>query len=458
MDTFAVTLQQRLDEAAVRHDVPGAAVAVGHGDTLVEAATGVLNVETRTPVTPESVFLVGSVTKPWTAALVLQLVDDGLVELDQPVRRYLPEFGLVDDATAARVTVRHLLSHTGGFTGDLFADTGSGDDALDRYLEHLHTAAEPVHPPGELFSYCNAGYNVLGALAARVRGDTWEAVVQERLFAPLGATLVTVSPAEPNGLAMASGHGKPRGADAPGVVPDWRPPRSNGPAGTRLGAAPRELVRLGRMLLNGGSPVLSPQSVAAMRTPQVPLPGATGRGARHWGLGLALLDWGGTPVFGHDGNLPGLSTMWYVLPGHDLVVALCGNSNNISGLFDDVLVPAIQEQTGVVVPPRPVPPTVPASPPRNGTGAGTDLTRYAGRYAIPLMDFEVTVDGGDLVVTTTPRGLAAAAGDPPSTHRYVRLADETFIATEPEYGSHSTITFVHNGRYLHSMRAAPRIA
>ena len=128
--------------------MPGAAVAVGVGDELVEAATGVVNRDTGVETTTDSVFQIGSVTKVWTAALVMQLVDEGLVDLDAPVRRYLPEFGVVDAAASASVTVRQLLSHTGGFDGDLFEDTGRGDDAVDRLLAFMRTNARQVHPTG----------------------------------------------------------------------------------------------------------------------------------------------------------------------------------------------------------------------------------------------------------------------------------------------------------------------
>ena len=146
-------LQHWIDEAAARHDVPGAAVAVQKDDDdPVEAATGVINLNTGVATTTDSVFQIGSVTKVWTAALVMQLVDEGLVDLDAPVRRYLPRFAVADPVVTVTVTVRQLLSHTGGFAGDLFEDTGRGDDALDRLLVFMRTGAHQVHPPGELFS------------------------------------------------------------------------------------------------------------------------------------------------------------------------------------------------------------------------------------------------------------------------------------------------------------------
>src|ERR1700759_783117 len=124
-----------VDRAAARHRVPGAAVAVGTGDALFEAATGVVNRNTGVAATPDSLFQIGSVTKVWTASLVLQLVDDGLVALVEPVRESLPTFCLPDAHAAGAVTLRHLLSHTGGFEGDLFEDTGRGADAVPKLVD-----------------------------------------------------------------------------------------------------------------------------------------------------------------------------------------------------------------------------------------------------------------------------------------------------------------------------------
>src|SRR6266545_4396953 len=141
--TLLPDLQTRLDEAARRHDVPGAVVAVGYESELAEAATGVVNRNTGVATTPESVFQIGSVTKVWTTALVMQLVDEGLVELDQPVRRYLPGFAVVDPEATETVTVRQLLSHTGGFDGDLFEDTGRGGGGARRVPRRLRLDVEP---------------------------------------------------------------------------------------------------------------------------------------------------------------------------------------------------------------------------------------------------------------------------------------------------------------------------
>ena len=222
--------QGRLDALADKHGVVGATLAIAHRGETVEAATGVLNLRTGQPATPDSLFQAGSITKVWTAVLVMQLVDEGLLDLDAPVVTYLPDFRVQDARLTATVTTRQLLTHTSGIDGDLFLDTGRGDDALPTYVAAMAELTETV-PQGELMSYCNSGYSLLGHLVATLRGATWEQVLSERLLAPLGLTSAGTLPEEALLHGAATGHLTPPGADAPVVTPQWGIYRSAGPAG-----------------------------------------------------------------------------------------------------------------------------------------------------------------------------------------------------------------------------------
>jgi CubicO group peptidase (beta-lactamase class C family) len=440
-------LEKLLARTAERYDVPGAAVAVGHDNQLLEAATGVLNRETGVEATSDSVFQIGSVTKVWTAVLVMQLVDEGLVDLDEPVRTYLPEFGVVDAAASGSVTVRQLLLHTGGFVGDVFEDTGSGDDALDRYLVHLRGHAGQLSAPGALYSYCNSGYAVLGALVARLRGDIWESVLRERLIKPLGVRHMALSAEEAILFRAAAGHIRSE------VARPWQLPRSNGPAGATPCAAPRELVRFGRFFLDGGvtaagDRLLSADAIAAMTAPHLTLPGVPERGAGHRGLGFELFDWGGTAAVGHNGGTMGQAALWRVVPAHRLVVAISATGADAPGFFDDLLDAIVRDLTGVTVPARPVPPSGPHAP---------GPAEFAGRYEYPMATYDVVATDEGLEVTETPQGLAAQMGDPPTTQRYVALSGTTFITTEPDNGSHATFTVLDGGQYLYGGRLARRV-
>ena len=349
-------LQALLDESAERHGVPGAAVAVGVGGELIEAATGVVNRDTGVATTTDSVFQIGSVTKVWTASLVMQLVAEGSVELDAPVRRYLPAFGVLDGTASESVTVRQLLSHTGGFEGDLFEDTGRGDDALGRLIAWMHSNAGQVHRPGALHSYCNSGFCVLGAMVAELRGGTWEAVLRERLIEPLGVTHMALFAEEAIVFRAAAGHV----GDRQHVVSRWQMARSNAPAGSTPCAAPRELVTPRpdvprRRSRHGRHPAAARRHLRRHAAAAGHAPG-DGR-AFHYRLGSGFhavrLGRTASPAT-TAATRP--DTYWRIVPDRDVVVAITANGGDAGALFDDVLPRILAETAGIRVPPRPVPP------------------------------------------------------------------------------------------------------
>ena len=239
-----VDLHDRLTALAEKYGVVGASVAVAVGDTTTLAATGVLNTRTGSPVTTDSVFQIGSITKVWTATLVMQLVDDGLVDIDVPLVTYLPDFRVLDERITAGVTARHLLNHTSGIGGDFFPDTGRGDDCVERYVAAMADLAAS-HPVGATMSYCNAGFVLLGRLIEVVRGQSWDEVIRERLFAPLGLTSAGTLPEEALLWGAAAGH---FGTE---VTDQWGLPRAIGPAGL-VQARASDLLAFARLHLADG--------------------------------------------------------------------------------------------------------------------------------------------------------------------------------------------------------------
>lgn len=126
--------------------IPAASVAILAGGEIFTTAAGILNRNTGVEADEDSVFQIGSITKTWTATLVMQLVDEGLLDLDVPVRDTVPAFAIGDDAAASAITTRQLLSHVSGFEGDLFNDTGVGDDAVEKYLATIADAPQLFAP------------------------------------------------------------------------------------------------------------------------------------------------------------------------------------------------------------------------------------------------------------------------------------------------------------------------
>lgn len=185
ISTHSEELQVLVRDAARELEIPGAQLALLQEGELWSFSTGMANVATRVPVTDDTLFQVGSVTKLYTAALVMQLADRGLVDLDAPVRRYLPTLRVGDEETVERVTSRHLLTMSSGLDNGPYLDTGRGDDAVLRYVDAL-AGIPPVFPPGDGFGYSNASTCVAGRLVESLTGRCWDDTLVEQLLTPGG--------------------------------------------------------------------------------------------------------------------------------------------------------------------------------------------------------------------------------------------------------------------------------
>ncbi len=319
------------------HKVPGAVIAVLKDGQIIDGAGGVLSTSTLVDATPDSVFQIGSITKVWTATLVLQLVDDGLLDLDLPIQTYITDFHLADEASAASITTRQLLSHQGGFEGDVFTDTGRGEDAIAKYITSIAELPQ-LFSPGELFSYNNVGFSILGRLVEILREKTWEQALLDHIVTPLGLTHVAPSAYEAILHRAAVGHVGP-GEDGIEIsAPTWALARSNEPAGSMLAMTPRDLVSFVKMHLDGGTApdgtrILSAESVAAMQTKHVDLPRLTGMGDA-WGLGWEIIDSSAPTVLGHDGGTIGQAAFLRIVPEEGLAVAMLTNGGDVFGLFE----------------------------------------------------------------------------------------------------------------------------
>ncbi len=457
-DTSALVdeLRATLAHRAEARGVPAAAVAVVVGDEIVEHAVGLLSTATGVDATTDSVFQIGSITKVWTATLVMQLVDDGLVELDAPITQYLPELRLADATAAAAITVRHLLSHRSGFEGDIFTDTGRGDDAVEKYVALLADAAQ-IFAPGALFSYSNAGYVVLGRLIERMRDTTWEQALVERIAAPLGLGTVSPSPYEAILHRAAVGHVGPDENGVQTPAPFWALARSNEPAGSMLAMSAHDLAVFARAhLRDGAAPeggsILSPSSVAAMRRTEVRLPRLAGMGAA-WGLGWEIAREGDALLFGHDGNTVGQSSFLRIAPDAGVAVVLLTNGGDAAGLFHDVVDPLLRGLAGRGLPEEPVPAD-------DATADGADA--FLGVYANSTVEMEVERDDeGRLWLAQRPRPELQALGAEPSRDELVRFSEDALILRERKDGMHVVLAFLEpddDGRasFLHVGRAVAR--
>jgi CubicO group peptidase (beta-lactamase class C family) len=396
-------LQKNFDELVRSHNIPGAQLAVMDGDQITEVATGVLSLRTQFPVSPDALFLPGSIGKVYTATLILMLVDDGKLDLDSPVRRYLPNFTVRDDVARDTVTVRNLLSHTSGFDGDIFLDTGRGDDALSRYVDALHDLPQ-IAAPGAIWSYGNSGYSILGRIIEVVADATYEQVLHDRVFQPLQLEH-TVAFAEDVLLHPASvGHSAdPSNAGAYAVSPTWGLFRSCGPMGAAVVASAGDVLRFASMHLRGGlapddKRVLSEQSVQAMQTRQVDLVDDSLIG-QSWGLGWLLDRWGDVAVIGHDGNSIGQNAFLRVAPEQRFGFCMQTNVDSALELYKEVAAWLFGERLSVGPRPEPEP---------TGDDRVDEPERYVGIYQREGVRFDVHSDADGRLLADVVASHAAA--------------------------------------------------
>src|SRR5512133_1541752 len=202
--------------------IPGVAVGVWADGRDVYACHGVTSLDNPLPVNKDTLFLLASLTKTYTATALMCVVASGQVELEAPVRRYVPELRLSDERAAAEVTVLNLLNHTSGLDWDLMVDTGEGDDALARFVKL--SELKLVAAPGDRTSYSHAAYSLAGRIVEKVTGLTYEHAVASLVFKPLGLSHSFFAPEDVMTRRFAVGHNR----DEDGTLSIgrmWRGPR-----------------------------------------------------------------------------------------------------------------------------------------------------------------------------------------------------------------------------------------
>ncbi len=167
------------------YHVPGVAVGVYNDGVQQVGGLGVTNVDHPLAVNEETLYQIGSISKTFTGTTAMRLVEQGKLDLDAPIRTYLPDLKLADADATERATMKHLLTHTGGWVGDYFDDLGAGDDALAKMAVQMATVPQ-VAPLGTLWSYNNAGFYLAGRVIEVITGKPFEAAVQELVLDPLG--------------------------------------------------------------------------------------------------------------------------------------------------------------------------------------------------------------------------------------------------------------------------------
>lgn len=381
-------LGELLTDTAAEFEVTGAQTALVIAGEPVHASTGIANFDLQTPVTDDTVFQIGSTTKVWTAVLLMQLVDEGRVDLDTPVATYLPDIRLAVGEEWRSITPRQLMSMSSGLDSGPYARSGRGDDCIENYVRMLGDIPL-VFPPGTAYGYSNASTNVTGLIIERLTGTSWDDALKRRILAPGGFTEAVSLFDDLPYFRVAVG----KNPGVPHAHRPWHFGRGMGPTGSTLATSARDLARFGAMFLRGGVPaggerLLSQAAVATMQTPQIAVPPAAF--ATNWCTGPYHLDWHGIDVFGHVGMSENGASVLRWIPELDVSMAVVHNTpSRTSAFIGAVYERVLRDRLGVPIPPAPDPDDF----------APVDPSPYVGRYSAFGRDYEVAEQDGALVLT-----------------------------------------------------------
>ncbi len=302
--------------------VPGLAYAVvDDGGITTGGARGVVRLGGEVAVTPDTPFVIGSISKSFTALSVLQLVEAGEVDLDTEVSHYLDVFS---DRPAGAITIRQLLSHTSGFStgqGNASHPDPTGEkDELARGVEQL-AGVTPAGSPGAQWEYSNANYEILGRVVEVVSGQEFQAYVAEHILEPLGMEHSFVADGKAH-ADMATGHTPWFGTKRP--LPDTTTDRATAPQGGIVASA-NDLARYLQVIMNGEDDVLSAEGKALMMRP-------AGEVSPSYGLGWKLEPSTGTAW--HDGTSPGVETLAMMVPAEKKAAVVLVNGGSGFGFAE----------------------------------------------------------------------------------------------------------------------------
>jgi CubicO group peptidase (beta-lactamase class C family) len=425
-----------LEAARAGANVTGASFAYWDGRTLHIAVSGLRNSVTRDPVTNDTLMHVGSITKVTNAALMMQLVDDGLIALDDPVLQHIPELRTRDMAALRNVTCAMLVNHTSGIDGEWLPEYGPDQERIVDTIERCASLGQ-LFAPGEMTSYNNVATVIAGYLSQKLRGKSWYTLVRQRIYEPLEMRHALVDPLDVPRFRISVGDlteaatGKMVQTTRPFLAPSFAP------AGTTQMTSASDLVMLARTLIGGGVGtngvrILSQASATAMMTPSAEYV-RVGRTVDKVGLGWGIRPGG---VVSHGGGGPGVRSTLVAHPASGRAVALLTNCDKGDVLAATFLDPIVESWTGIK-----------AHEPLRRLTTAVNPSPYVGTYENNADRYIIAARDGALSLRTYDKMSTYdnSNQDRPDTALYF-VGDDTFEGkSRTPGGSDITMRFVRPG-------------
>ncbi len=417
------------EKAARISGCAGLQLSLIKGSQQLDLVHGTANAELGIPMTRDTVVQIGSTTKVFNATIVLSLVEEGKLDLDVPVKRYIPEFEVADRKATDTLTLRHLLSMSSGLDNGDYRDYGEGADAVAKRVAGMKTL--PQHfSPGTHFGYSNAGIDITGHVTERVTGRIWDDLLKERVLQPAGLKNAASLYRDRMFQRASVGHVIDPKSGKPSILRPWDGiSRGLAPAGATLTVSAHDLARFGKLFLNqgvadSGTRVLTQDSVKRMMTAHIDVP--VHWFAVSWGLGPCMSRWGGVQVWGHHGgNSSGGSFLFWV-PGKDAVMACTFNTMSPRVVYERLVKIMTQDVMaaafGIANP----------GIQRPSTPVEVDPQRYTGIYESLAGQCRVESLADGLSMTTS---VTTYKKSPDDIVRLIPLGDDRFLVDRgPEAG------------------------
>jgi CubicO group peptidase (beta-lactamase class C family) len=375
IDHILEPLDAQVRSMLEQHLVPGVAVGLLIDGQPHAAGWGVTNVDYPRPVDADTVFQIGSATKPFTGAALASLASQHRIDFEAPVRTYIPELELGNREVAEQMTVRHLVTHSSGFLGEEVPDGGRGDDALARLVPRL-AAAQQLAPLGRVFSYNNAAVALAGRIVEIASGRAYEDAIEHLLLAPLGMQRSSFFLGDVVGYPLAAGHVP--GAAGLGVEHPYGSgllTRTVAPTGGLLSTANDLLLwaslQLGDGRAKDGSQVLSRDVLALTHARLGPGGAMSADDFDGVGVNWLLRQVNGIRIVEHSGTTPGHRARVVLVPERRFAYVLLTNGVGGSAIRKDLTTWALDHYLGLRESP-PLPIRVPPS----------QLGDYIGAYGV----------------------------------------------------------------------------
>ncbi len=381
--------------------VPGTAIGIIHKDKEYCTGLGITDIENPLPVTENTLFQIGSISKTFLATAVMRLVEKKKINLDIPIIKYLPDLKLSNKETTKKVTMRHLLTHTGGWFGDYFNDFGKNDDALNKMVIKMSELPQ-CSRFGSIFSYNNSGFYLAGRVLEIVSNKPYETAIKDLVLDPLNMKMSFFFTDDVMTHRFVVGHNVIKNKAK--VAKPWAMGRSIAPAGGVISTV-KDLFKYARFYMgNGKTPngkkFLSKTSMTLLKKPLL-----NASSEKKIALSWFIKEFNGKKGISHTGATTGQTASLQIIPSEKFAAIILTNSSYGMPLYSEITNFAIKIFLKIDIPNK-----------KLIKISRKEILTYAGRYTTPTMLLDVKPQNNKLIIKLTDKGCFPAPKNKP-THQ-----------------------------------------